>query len=457
MKKQIIALLIFTTLFIGVSKSLVVKAEDPPTIIPECSPEMITYERASKIWELDIRRTVDNFVTSIVVKLFSEVYGTNPDRVKACTVEIRSKINEIFPDYNVQAFGQECPSPEEGVCDKLMGDFSSGAAGASADSVVARGVDSSLIGFTNLVDQTVRKEPLPVNLAYAWNQTIDKVPFANKALAATDPAENLPIVQAAYSTWEFFRDISLAIISIVLLYTGIMIVMRKKVNPQLVVSVQYAIPRILVGLLLIIFSYAIGALIAAVSWGLFRGGFRLVMTESLFKGGTYAEFPSGLLTLAITVLLLDLAQGGVFYITMILLTGIVLAILYLVVLFKALLIYLKMVFSIISAPLEFAIGTVPGSEGRIMDWFKRMAKYGLSVFAMGILIPITLMISLNVLVAYSSPAAKLGGAGVNMEFGGFGTVLSIIAPIIIVMFGFSVALSIEKKIDAMFFGGGKRK
>lgn len=57
--------------------------------------------------------------------------------------------------------------------------------------------------------------------------------------------------------WKIFRNVSYVLLSLVMIVIGFMIMFRKKIDPKTVISVQNALPRIIITLLLITFSYAI--------------------------------------------------------------------------------------------------------------------------------------------------------------------------------------------------------
>lgn len=57
--------------------------------------------------------------------------------------------------------------------------------------------------------------------------------------------------------WKAFRNIAYLLLALVMIVIGFMVMFRKKIDPQTVVTVQNALPRIVVTLLLITFSYAI--------------------------------------------------------------------------------------------------------------------------------------------------------------------------------------------------------
>jgi hypothetical protein len=61
--------------------------------------------------------------------------------------------------------------------------------------------------------------------------------------------------------WKGFRNIAYAFFVIIFVVVGFMIMFRAKLNPQTVISLQLAIPKLIITLLLITFSYAISGFI----------------------------------------------------------------------------------------------------------------------------------------------------------------------------------------------------
>jgi len=434
------------------------------TAYDPCDVELATYNRSLALFSLDIRRTVDNVFVSTLVSLLANLMGVNPDLIKGCELfmyekiaegnygTLSERINEVI-ENNRQA-GSLCEKPTEELayCESLLNDYSSTESGSGVSSkndIRTMAVNSSFYGMANSLEGFIVKEPLPVNLAYAWDRAVYKIPVVGTTLAANNASEayeNLPVLKAVYNVWVTSRSVALALMSVVLMYTGIMIILRKKVNQQLVVSVQYAIPKIIIGAALIIFSYPIGAVITSISWGLFRGGSSLF--NNLIYGGSDV-LPSGVLSLALINLTLGMAKGGAGYIVVAFVAAIILWVARLVIYLKAFMLYIKMAASVVSAPIEFVVGTIPGSDSRILDWFKRMGKYLVTLFGMGIVIPATMFVALEVMLAY---------VGNNMEVGGWGVIFALFAPLVVATFGFSFGISIESKVDALFGGtAGKKK
>ncbi len=57
--------------------------------------------------------------------------------------------------------------------------------------------------------------------------------------------------------WKAFRNIAYALLAVIMIVVGFMVMFRRKIDPKTVVTVQNAIPRIVIALLLVTFSYAI--------------------------------------------------------------------------------------------------------------------------------------------------------------------------------------------------------
>mgnify|MGYP003966741663 CR=1 FL=1 len=62
-------------------------------------------------------------------------------------------------------------------------------------------------------------------------------------------------------TWKIFRNISYALFVIIFVVVGFMIMFRSKLNPQTAVTLQLALPKLIITLLLITFSYAIAGFV----------------------------------------------------------------------------------------------------------------------------------------------------------------------------------------------------
>jgi hypothetical protein len=460
LKQFIITSLLFTFLFSVSNQRVYAAASD------NCDVVLKSYESAASINAFSIfsGSFISDVTTGLALDLLGKTMGANASTIVSCESYVLSggggplKVKPGTAQLGFAGTGRcQASAANDAVCAELT----------SSSKIASRyenkptnllTVDGSLWGITGQLENVNRQDPVALNLAYYWNDQIAHIPFVNKALAAPNSEfENLPILQASLDLWKAVRNVSLGMISIVLLYTGVMIIMRKKVNPQLVVSVQYAIPKILVGLVLIIFSFPIGAAITGITWALFRGAGQIVSNFATGNNLTDQQF-GGVAMLAIVIAGLKNGFAQFAYIVLTIVITIVMLLLKLVVELKAIMIYIKMVMSTITAPFEFALGTIPGNDDTIKNWFTRMAKYGLSVFAMGLVIPATLTIAMNILWIYSGIDPTTGAnQGTKLEVAGMGSFMTIIGPLVIVILGFSLAISMESTIDKLFFGGDVKK
>lgn len=105
--------------------------------------------------------------------------------------------------------------------------------------------------------------------------------YANPPLRTADylasVGENLGIVKTAHaqvigsgnavlnpilSLWKVSRNISYLIMIIVFVIIGLMVMFRNRINPQTVITAQAALPGLVIGLILITFSYFLASLIS---------------------------------------------------------------------------------------------------------------------------------------------------------------------------------------------------
>ncbi len=112
----------------------------------------------------------------------------------------------------------------------------------------------SVFGFmSNLIIIPYANPPASgIMWAYSGLQNAGFVPKTMAAegigFAAIKPFSNL---------WKIFRDLSYMLLVIILIAIGFMIMFRAKINPQTVISVENALPKIVIALILITFSFAI--------------------------------------------------------------------------------------------------------------------------------------------------------------------------------------------------------
>lgn len=87
--------------------------------------------------------------------------------------------------------------------------------------------------------------------------------------------------------WQGFRDIAYALTVLVVIIFAFMIMFRVKLSPQLVISVQSALPKVFTALILATFSYAIAGFVIDLSYVV--GGLLSALMNSAGFSGSFAD------------------------------------------------------------------------------------------------------------------------------------------------------------------------
>ena len=113
---------------------------------------------------------------------------------------------------------------------------------------------TSLLGKVSSLIALPYKYP-PASGTFWVRNTLEKAGFIPQSLAAE--GIGFSSIKPLMNLWIVFRDVAYLIIVVVLVSIGFMIMFRMKINPQTVISVENSLPKIVVALLLITFSFAI--------------------------------------------------------------------------------------------------------------------------------------------------------------------------------------------------------
>jgi len=412
-----------------------------------CEPEQNVFNASKEWFSLDIRRTISNTFNSALVDMIGKTLGVSLNQIAGCGSHLGAKGSLAG-----------CGGTDTKACDALVNNLVKTGEGSGfngkeyMNKLADTTVGGSLLGIAYQTTTYLENEPPPVNLAYFWADTVKNVPIVGgKVYAQSLETYSSPFLKGIIDVWKFTRNISLAIMTVVLLVTGVMIMLRRKISSQVVVTVQYALPKMVIGLILIIFSYPIGAFITQLAWVLFQSApflasaaapslkdrigeaaithgttFGSLLASFIFNmlGAPIAFVGAGILLICVIVLALSLIVWGI----------------------KAFMIYIKMLFSIVTAPIEFMLGSIPGSEARISDWFKRMAKYTITLFFMNGIVLLMFWLALT----FSIDATK-------DTYVGLGALMVILIPPIMAVYGMGLAIGMEKKVDEFIFGATTTK
>lgn len=276
----------------------------------------------------------------------------------------------------------------------------------------------------------------PANLAYWIKDTGETLGFIPKNIYAQNIGGGVGFsgLQPILDIWKAFRNLSYILISLAIIIVGFMIMFRKKIDPQTVVTIQESIPRIIIVLLFITFSYAISGvfidlmyvsillaynlflatnIIPSDSYQVTGGPMRLFgitianlkpLKESILTGDIreafYIVFPNGLadpFTFASQILYsgsvpgnplqrgVELVFGGIVggvlggFLLNILILG-----LFVRLFFLYLTTYIRIIFNIIFSPMFFLLDVLPGNNNA-SKWIRNMMG-DLSVFVVSAII-----------------------------------------------------------------------
>lgn len=245
---------------------------------------------------------------------------------------------------------------------------------------------------SNMIGQMLENKPVS-SITYLADVS-QNLGFAKPAFAQ---GTGYKALEPVLEVWKAFRNVAFLLMVIILVVIGFMIMFRRQINPQTVVSIQNALPNIAVTLLLIYFSYAIAGLmidliyvtiyliigIFAFSGVLTDGGEaarQLLLTNGLFGlvysgSNIFARAPSmamedlvnGLFGKGFTG---DILSSGVEFL-MQLIFSIALLFAMFKLFFILLLSYLNIVLSVIFAPLQLLFNAFPGSNS-FSGWLKNL-------------------------------------------------------------------------------------
>lgn len=190
----------------------------------------------------------------IVISLFSHFIGRDKVSLSSGSDPIKQNRAEIYKVIN----DKELNKTKEGKLTVALYKMSMcsmiGEACTDNPADADKNYGKSVFGFmSNLIIIPYANPPASgVMWAYEGLQNAGFVPKTMAAegigFAAIKPFSNL---------WKIFRDLSYMLLVIVLIAIGFMIMFRAKINPQTVISVENALPKIVISLILITFSFAI--------------------------------------------------------------------------------------------------------------------------------------------------------------------------------------------------------
>lgn len=142
---------------------------------------------------------------------------------------------------------------------KCHGYFYNGATGKAESRIYDQSPNGGALGFLGSTTMALMTPPTSSTLYLA--HLGESIGLSPKPAYAQVTGSGAGIIEPVIQLWQAIRNLAYLLFILVFLTVGFMIMFRSKINPQTVISVQAALPGLVVGLVLITFSYFIAALI----------------------------------------------------------------------------------------------------------------------------------------------------------------------------------------------------
>ncbi len=262
---------------------------------------------------------------------------------------------------------------------------------------------------------------------------------------------------AVLPIWKAFRNISYLFLAIVMVAIGFMVMFRKKIDPKTVVTVQNALPNIVITMLLITFSYAIAGLMIDIMYLVIIFGVNILvpLDQGIFKTGLFKadqNTASQLMTGNMFTLLGQMIWGatGAFddllrYLIAgnpqnwlqglgavgagVLATPFIVVILAVAILFGYIRIifllggaYINIIISVIFAPLLILMDAIPGNQS-FVSWFNNLLA-DLAVFPITIILLLIglILTGQNQVELWNPPLVGITSTATNANAGALGLI-----------------------------------
>lgn len=135
--------------------------------------------------------------------------------------------------------------------------------------------NSAARGITNTIAMIYDAQPASTYLAFRdFGESLGFLP--KQAYAQADTGIGFSGLRPLLPIWKAFRNLAYLFLSLIMIAIGFMIMFRKKIDAQTVVTVQNAIPNIVIALLLITFSYAIVGVLIDIMYIIMFVGLKLI-------------------------------------------------------------------------------------------------------------------------------------------------------------------------------------
>ncbi len=356
---------------------------------------------AAKLLSTDATATIFNRDdVNVETDLYSETQNITPDLLESNTnfkikrsLEESVQTGEINLDGWIAGTARTSPNGATGSMDALVYWLTESLGGPNLYKAALASTNGQY--YASFPGGALGDTVKVVTLAYT-NQPVSSIDYVadigrNMGFSKTAYAQDNPqgIGFSGFSPilplWKAFRNVAYLFFALIFVFIGLAIMFRVKINPQTIISVQNAIPQVVMALLLVTFSYAIAGFmldLAYVVMFLLLEVFSSSITQSEDFNTivtTINELPEGAqIGLALFAAIFPLVVGALSSIAAVMTVPILnliilIALVYTMLRISILLIttYAKIVFAVIFGPLQLALGAIPGQSG-FGKWFKNL-------------------------------------------------------------------------------------
>jgi len=258
------------------------------------------------------------------------------------------------------------------------------------------------------------------------------IPSVSRAYAqSTGGGTGYNAMKPFLEIWKVFRNLAYSLYIIMFVVVGIMIMLRTKVNAQTIITIQTALPNLLITLLLITFSYAIVGFMIDLMYFLIYFVVYLISSAGILDASksitrlmSYSAWSVvfegrnsiiSAISSSIGSVLWNLGTGGLgiagAVISMVSPMYLIVSVAFMIAMLKLMLAlvqsYVMIIVQTISAPVQILMNAMPGSKA-FSSWLKKTASY---------LIPFPVAASMfilsAVLVGNPTDATIMGGTTAN--------------------------------------------
>jgi hypothetical protein len=235
----------------------------------------------------------------------------------------------------------------------------------------------------------------PISGVYYFKNLIGKF-----SLISEVHAQGFGYTNAANSIvgiWRVTRNISYGFMVLAIIIFAFMIMFRVKINPQVVITVQLAIPRLVFALILITFSYAIagfaidlmyvtiGLLAVLINGAQLTSETPIQLFQNFVSSNSFVLLYNYWIHLLVASIVATVSPGGGFGLGILLVLFAIIAILAVIwwslkIVWMVIKTFVSIILTIVVGPLEIMLGTVTESTG-FGAWLKRLISY-LAVYPM---------------------------------------------------------------------------